>query len=249
MIKSAEAKLEHGSLTSSSHTPLGATVTGPVSASATPTAIQNTPSVALSWNATIQLFYKLPDGTIKFREFDGSNWLGQSATIFKARADSGIAAIGVWWGSVRLVYIAFITRLLPILTPFFRYECIPWVKEALWRSLLRMVQIYQYGGTGRYPTAATQPRSHREVTWQPAPGLMASPWWSESFPRTLKDTSSRWVGTVLPGEGTHHSGYETLCRQGMVLGWLSPHFPIGTKRGQKYIARVQGESWFLAITN
>ena len=96
--------MEHWTLTLSRHTTPGATVTGSGSASATPTSIKNTPSAALSWNTTMQLFYKLPDGTITFREFDGSNWLGQSITVIKARADSDLAVIGVATGSVRTVY-------------------------------------------------------------------------------------------------------------------------------------------------
>jgi len=106
--------MEHWSLTSSSHTIPGATVTGSVSASVTPTSIQNTPSVALSWNNTTQLFYKLPDGTTTFRTFDGY-WLGVTATVIKPRADSGLAA--VYWldGPVQVVFTAFIIRLSPIL--------------------------------------------------------------------------------------------------------------------------------------
>jgi len=117
--------MEHWTLTLSRHTAPGSSVTGSGSASATPTSIRNTPSVAISWNATMQLFYRLPDGTIKFQEFDGSNWYGQSATIIKARADSDLAVIGVATGSIRTVFTAFITRLLPILTLIFRYECMP----------------------------------------------------------------------------------------------------------------------------
>lgn len=73
----------------------------------------------------MQLFYKLPDGTITFREYDGRDWLGESVTVIKARADSDLTVIGVDTGSVRTVFTAFITRVLPILTLFFRYECIP----------------------------------------------------------------------------------------------------------------------------
>jgi len=116
--------MEHWSLTSGSHTVPGATVTGSISSSATPTAIQNIPSVALSWNTTMQLFYKLPDGTITFRTFDGLNWLGVTATVIKARADSGLAAIYWLDGPVQVVFTSFITRLFPILIPLLRYECI-----------------------------------------------------------------------------------------------------------------------------
>ena len=84
---------------------------------------QNTPLAAFSWESNhIQIFYKLPDGTIGSRDSDGSKWLGQWDGIVKPRANSPLATVGWLDGDVRQVCIA-ITPLLLILILCFRYEC------------------------------------------------------------------------------------------------------------------------------
>ena len=100
------------------------TTTASAPGPATPTPTQNTPLAAFSWNTShIQIFYKLPDGTIGSRDSDGSKWLGQWDGIVKPKADSPLATVGWLDGDVRQVCIA-ITPLLLILILCFRYGCI-----------------------------------------------------------------------------------------------------------------------------
>ena len=85
---------------------------------------QNTPLAAFSWESNhIQIFYKLPDGTIGSRECDRSKWLDPWGGIVKLRADSPLAAVSWLDGDVRHVCIA-ITPLLLILILCFRSQCI-----------------------------------------------------------------------------------------------------------------------------
>jgi len=85
-----------------------------ISSSPVPTSIRkNTPLAAVNWNVNnVQVFYKLEDGSIRYRENYGSGWGGGSPQItnLKPRDDSGLAVIG-WLdnNNVEQVCTVFIT--------------------------------------------------------------------------------------------------------------------------------------------